>query len=102
MNYKNAFRFLISAAAIVCVMGVLALTVSAQGKSEAKDSAATKKSSGRDPFTRYQPIVKAPKACGGQEGRTFNPGAHRSLSRSERPPPPPLISRRRNRRLRFC
>ena len=63
MNYKNAFRFLISSAAIVCVMGVLALTVSAQDKSQAKDSAATKKSSGRDPFTRYQPIVKAPKAA---------------------------------------
>jgi hypothetical protein len=63
MNYKNAFRFLISAAAIVCVMGVLALTVTAQDKSEAKDSAATKRSSGRDPFTKYQPIVKAPKAA---------------------------------------
>ena len=63
MNYKNALRFLISAAAIVCVMGVLALTVNAQDKSEAKDSAATKKSSGRDPFTRYQPIVKAAKAA---------------------------------------
>ena len=63
MNYKNALRFLISAAAIVCVMGVLALTVSAQDKSEAKDSAASKRSSGRDPFTKYQPIVKAPKAA---------------------------------------
>src|SRR3954471_18161560 len=63
MNYKNAFRFLISAAAIVCGMGVLALTVTAQDKSEAKDSAGTRKSSGRDPFTRYQPIVKAAKAA---------------------------------------
>jgi Tfp pilus assembly protein PilP len=63
MNYKNALRFLINAAAIVCVMGVIALTVNAQDKSEAKDSAAGKKSSGRDPFTRYQPIVKAPKGA---------------------------------------
>jgi Tfp pilus assembly protein PilP len=62
MNYKTALRFLISAAAIVCVMGVLALTVTAQ-KSEAQDSSATRKSSGRDPFTRYQPIVKAAKAA---------------------------------------
>jgi hypothetical protein len=63
MNYKNALRFLISAAAIVCVTGVLALTVNAQDKSEAKDAVAGKKSSGRDPFTRYQPIVKAPKGA---------------------------------------
>jgi hypothetical protein len=63
MNYKNALRFLISAAAIACVTGVLALTVNAQDKSEAKDAVAGKKSSGRDPFTRYQPIVKAPKGA---------------------------------------
>jgi Tfp pilus assembly protein PilP len=63
MNYKNPLRFLISAAAIICVMSVVALTVNAQDKSEAKDSVAGKKSSGRDPFTRYQPIVKAPKGA---------------------------------------
>ena len=63
MNYKNPFRFLISAAAIVCAMSVVALTVNAQDKSEAKDSVAGKKSSGRDPFTKYQPIIKAPKGA---------------------------------------
>jgi Tfp pilus assembly protein PilP len=63
MNYKNALKFLISAAAIVCVMSVVALTANAQDKSEAKDPVAAKKSSGRDPFTKYQPIVKAPKGA---------------------------------------
>ena len=63
MNYKNALRFLISTAAIVCVMSVLALTVNAQDKSEAKDSVAGKRSSGRDPFTKYQPVIKPPKAA---------------------------------------
>jgi Tfp pilus assembly protein PilP len=62
MNYKNALRFLTSAAAIICVTGLLALTATAQEKSAAKDPAPAKKSSGRDPFTRYQPVVKAPKA----------------------------------------
>jgi Tfp pilus assembly protein PilP len=63
MNYKTALRFLTSAAAIVCVTGVLALTINAQNKSEAKDSTATKKSSGRDPFSPYRPIVKTAKAA---------------------------------------
>jgi hypothetical protein len=63
MNYKNAPRFLISAAAAVCVMSVLALTVNAQDKSEAKDSVSSRKSSGRDPFTKYQPVIKPPKSA---------------------------------------
>lgn len=64
MNYKNAFRFFISAAAIACAMSLVALTVNAQDKSEAKSSAASEKaakSSGRDPFKKYQVVVKAPK-----------------------------------------
>ena len=64
MNYKNAFRFFISAATIGCAMSLVALTVNAQDKSESKSSAAADKSarsSGRDPFKKYQPIVKPPK-----------------------------------------
>ena len=64
MNYKNAFSFFISAAAIACAMSLVALTVNAQDKSESKSSAAADKStrtSGRDPFKKYQPIVKPPK-----------------------------------------
>jgi Tfp pilus assembly protein PilP len=64
MNYKNAFRFFISAAAIACAMSLVALTVNAQDKSESKSKPASEKSakpSGRDPFKKYQPVVKAPK-----------------------------------------
>src|ERR1044072_9140133 len=68
MNYKNTFRIFISAATIACAMSLVALTVNAQDKSDSKSSAAEKtapekssKSSGRDPFKKYQPIVKPPK-----------------------------------------
>ena len=61
MNYKNAFRFFISAAAIACAMSMVALTVNAQDKSEEKSSATVKSSGGRDPFKRYAPVVKLPK-----------------------------------------
>jgi len=63
MNYKNAFRFFISAAAIACAMGLVALTVNAQDKDEVKTSAASAKSGGRDPFRKYAPVVKPPKAA---------------------------------------
>jgi Tfp pilus assembly protein PilP len=64
MNYKHAFRFFISAAAIACAMSLVALTVNAQDKKEDTSSAVSEKSaksSGRDPFKKYQPIVKPPK-----------------------------------------
>ena len=64
MNHKNAFRFFISAAAIAGAMSLVALTVNAQDKSESKSEAVAQKSaksSGRDPFKKYQPVVKAAK-----------------------------------------
>jgi hypothetical protein len=64
MNHKNAFRFFISAVAIAGAMSLVALTVNAQDKSESKSEAAAQKSaksSGRDPFKKYQPVVKAAK-----------------------------------------
>jgi len=64
MNYKNAFRFFISAAAIACAMSLVALTVNAQDKSESKSEPASEKpakSAGRDPFKKYLPVVKAAK-----------------------------------------
>lgn len=68
MNYKNAFKFFISAAAIACAMSLAALTVNAQDKSQSKPEAKSAvvsekstRSSGRDPFKKYQPIVKPPK-----------------------------------------
>jgi hypothetical protein len=64
MNYKNTFRIFISAAAIACAMSLVALTVKAQDKSESKPASSSDKgarSSGRDPFKKYSPIVKPPK-----------------------------------------
>jgi hypothetical protein len=64
MNYKNAFRFFITVAAIACLASVAALTVNAQDQSKDKSVAASEKSSAsRDPFRRYQPVVKPPKAA---------------------------------------
>jgi Tfp pilus assembly protein PilP len=62
MNYKNAIKFLISAAAIAAAMSLVALTVDAQNKGEARDQAPARKS-GRDPFTKYQPVVKVQKSA---------------------------------------
>jgi len=63
MNYKTATRFFISAATIVCAMSLIALTVNAQDKAEAKSSAAGEKSAARDPFKKYQPVIKPPKSA---------------------------------------
>src|ERR1051325_7513039 len=64
MNYRHAIRFFVSAAMIVCAIGVVALTASAQEKTEVKSAAATEKSSGRrDPFKKYAPVIKPPKAA---------------------------------------
>ena len=66
MKYTNPVRILLSAAAIVCVISVMGLTAygqdKAQDKAEAKASEAPlEKSAGRDPFRKYQPVVKPPK-----------------------------------------
>jgi hypothetical protein len=63
MKYTNPVRILITAAAIVCAISIFGLTASGQDKAEAKasETPALEKSSGRDPFRRYQPVVKPPK-----------------------------------------
>src|SRR5947208_10687780 len=64
MNYKNTFRIFISAAAIACAMSLVALSVNTNDKSERKPASSSDKgakSSGRDPFKKYAPIVKPPK-----------------------------------------
>ena len=69
MHYKKPFRFLLMSAAILSAIGCLSLTVGAQEKSQDKpdkkaDTATEKvseKSSGRDPFKKYQPVVKPAK-----------------------------------------
>lgn len=60
MNYKKAFQYGLMSTMIVSAVGLSALNVAAQDKAEANVS--TEKSSGRDPFKKYQPVVKATKA----------------------------------------
>ena len=70
MNYQKIFRSLLMSTTLVCAMICLCLTVAAQDqaqdKTDKKTSAATdqvseKSSKGRDPFKKYQPVVKTPK-----------------------------------------
>jgi|SRR5215510_4734664 len=57
MDYKKAIRFGLSAALTLSAISVAAFDVAAQDKAEVK--AVNEKSSGRDPFKRYQPVLKA-------------------------------------------
>ena len=61
MNFKHAVRYSFSIAGILCAMGLVAITATAQEKSDAKKAAANEKSSVRDPFKKYQPLIKQPK-----------------------------------------
>jgi hypothetical protein len=58
MDYKNAIRYLVSAAVILCALGLAAMTTTAQESIESKKPAISEKTSGRDPFKRYQPVFK--------------------------------------------
>ena len=57
MDYKKAIRFGLSAALTLSAISVAAFDVAAQDKAEVKT--VTEKSSGRDPFKRYQPVLKS-------------------------------------------
>ena len=66
MNYQKPFRYLLMSATILCAMTCLWLTVAAQDQTDKKTSAATDKASekssrGRDPFKKYQPVIKTTK-----------------------------------------
>ena len=72
MNYQKLFLSLLMSATILCAMTRLGLTVVAQNqaqeKTDKKSSAATNKASekssrGRDPFKKYQPVIKPSKAA---------------------------------------
>src|SRR6266849_1459616 len=63
MNHKNAIRYAVSVAAIVCALSLAGLTAVAQDKTEVKKPETTEKSSSsRDPFKKYQPVYKMTKA----------------------------------------
>jgi len=61
MTYKTAIRNFVSAAVILCAISFVGLTAIAQEQTEVKPLA-TEKSSGRDPFKKYQPVYKVTKA----------------------------------------
>ena len=60
MDYKNAIRLGLGTALTLSAVSVAAINVAAQDKAQVK--AVNEKSSGRDPFKKYQPPVKNPKA----------------------------------------
>jgi hypothetical protein len=68
MDYKNAIRYNVSTALILCSVGFAAMTIVAQAQTETKkteasekNTAAVEKTSGRDPFKKYQPVFKSSK-----------------------------------------
>jgi len=61
MNLKHFIHYSVSVAAILCALSLVAVTASAQDKSEAKKADVSEKSSGRDPFKKYQPVIKQQK-----------------------------------------
>ena len=61
MNLKHAIRYTVSVAGILCAMNFIAATATAQQKSDDKSAAANEKSSVRDPFKKYQPVIKQSK-----------------------------------------
>src|ERR1041384_2745879 len=62
MNYKNPIQYIVSTP-VLLALGSFALTASAQDKKEAKAPVVSEKSSaGRDPFKKYAPVIKPPKA----------------------------------------
>ena len=64
MKHNSTFRYGLNLALLIAVSCVGGLTiVSAQDKKPAEKPDAPVKRGGRDPFTKYQPIVKTPKAA---------------------------------------
>ena len=62
MNYRNAIRYIVSTT-ILLALGSFALIASAQDKKEAAaPTVSARASAGRDPFKKYAPVIKAPKA----------------------------------------
>src|SRR5258707_10560276 len=59
MDYKNAIRNLLTAAAILGAIAVASVMTVAQDKDPARKPVAAERKSGRDPFKKYEPVVKA-------------------------------------------
>jgi hypothetical protein len=62
MNYKNVTRYILGTLAVTCMIVFAASASLAQEKAEGGKPAASRTSGGRDPFKRYQPVIKPTKA----------------------------------------
>ena len=61
MDYKKAIRIGLTAALALSAVSVAAFDVAAQDKAEVKP--VNQKSSGRDPFKKFQPVIKSSKGA---------------------------------------
>jgi len=61
MEYKNAIRNIAGATVIFCATGLTAMTTVAQEATPVKKPVVAQKTSGRDPFKKYVPVVKPAK-----------------------------------------
>jgi Tfp pilus assembly protein PilP len=61
MDYKKAIRIGLTAALTLLAISVAAFDVAAQDKAEVKP--VNEKSSGRDPFKKFQPVIKSAKGA---------------------------------------
>ena len=78
MDYKNAIRNIVTAAAIIGAIAVASVMTAAQDKAEprkpaaeAKKPVATERTSGRDPFKKYEPVYKTTKTVSKLEPPTI-------------------------------
>ena len=71
MDYKNAIRNLLTAAAILGAIAVASVMTVAQVKAPASKPVAAERKSGRDPFKKYEPVVKPAKATSKLEPPTI-------------------------------
>jgi hypothetical protein len=71
MDYKNAIRNLFTAAAILGAIAVASIMTAAQEKVPVKKPVATERQSGRDPFKKYEPVVKTGKTTSKLEPPTI-------------------------------
>lgn len=58
MDHKNAVRYTARAAMILCAISFAAMTTMAQEPTAAKKPVVSEKTAGRDPFRKYQPVIK--------------------------------------------
>ena len=58
MDHKNAISYLVGPAVVLGAISFAAMTTMAQKPTETKKPVASEKTSGRDPFKKYQPVFK--------------------------------------------